>query len=155
MPFFFVPGNHDINNDVMRDVWIERSGVPFYSFVYKNVLFLALDTTGEKGHIVPDYQVEAMQQALEKHADARWTFVFMHHPLWLYDDPAGFAKIEGLLAGRRHTVIAGHAHRYLHEWRNNANYYVLATTGGGSKLRGTRYGEFDHVTLVTSPTMAR
>ena len=53
VPFFFVPGNHDINNDVMRDVWKERSGVPFYSFVYKNVLFLALDTTGEKGDIVP------------------------------------------------------------------------------------------------------
>ncbi len=158
VPFFYVPGNHDINNDVMRDIWKERSGVPFYSFVYKNVLFLALDTTGEKGDIVPDYQVESMRKALDKYPDARWTFVFMHHPLWLYDDPAGFAKVEGLLKGRKHTVIAGHFHRYLQEWRNNANYYVLSTTGGGSKLRGNRYGEFDHVTLVTvteeGPVMA-
>jgi hypothetical protein len=158
VPFFFVPGNHDINNNVMRDVWKERSGVPFYSFVYKDVLFLALDTTGEKGDIVPDYQVEYMKKALDKHADARWTFVFMHHPLWLYDDPAGFAKVQSLLEGRQHTVIAGHFHRYLHEWRNNANYYILASTGGGSQLRGTRYGEFDHVTLVTitddGPVMA-
>jgi hypothetical protein len=149
VPFFFVPGNHDINNDVMREVWNKRSGVPFYSFVYKNVLFLALDTTGEKGDIVSDYQVEAMRQALKKHRDARWTFVFMHHPLWLYDNPAGFAKVEQLLAGRKFTVIAGHFHRYLHEWRNSANYYVLATTGGSSALRGPRYGEFDHVTMVT------
>jgi len=158
VPFFFIPGNHDINNDVMRDVWEQRSGVPFYSFVYKDVLFLALDTTGEKGHIVPDYQVESMKEALDKHADARWTFVFMHHPLWLYDDPAGFAKLQCHLEGRRHTVIAGHFHRYLHEWRNNANYYILATTGGGSELRGTMYGEFDHVALVTvtddGPVMA-
>ncbi|MEX2309767.1 MAG: PA14 domain-containing protein [Pirellulales bacterium] len=158
VPFFFVPGNHDINNDVMRDVWKERSGVPFYSFVYKNVLFLALDSTGEKGDIVPDYQVEYMRKALDKYPNVRWTFVFMHHPLWLYDNPAGFAKVEGLLDGRRYTVIAGHFHRYLQEWRNNANYYVLATTGGGSELRGTRYGEFDHVTLVTvtdaGPVMA-
>jgi hypothetical protein len=158
VPFFFVPGNHDINNDVMREVWNERSGVPFYSFVYKNVLFLALDTTGEKGDIVPEYQVESMRRALDTHRDARWTFVFMHHPLWLYDNPAGFAKVEALLAGRKFTVIAGHFHRYLHEWRNNANYYVLATTGGGSALRGPRYGEFDHVTMVTvtddGPVMA-
>lgn len=28
-------------------------------------------------------------------------------------------------------------------------YYSLATTGGGSKLRGTAYGEFDHVAWVT------
>jgi hypothetical protein len=158
VPFFFVPGNHDINNDVMREVWKKRSGVPFYSFVYKNVLFLALDTTGEKGDIVPDAQVESMRKALDKYPHARWTFVFMHHPLWLYDNPAGFSKIEKLLEGRPHTVIAGHYHRYVHELRNNANYYVLATTGGGSKLRGPRYGEFDHVTLVTvteeGPVMA-
>jgi hypothetical protein len=158
VPFFFVPGNHDINNDVMRDVWKQRSGVPFYSFVYKNVLFLALDTTGEKGDIVPDYQVESMRKALAKYPDVRWIFVFMHHPLWLYDNPTGFAKIENLLEGRRHTVIAGHLHRYLHELRNNANYYVLASTGGSSMLRGPRYGEFDHITLVTvtddGPVMA-
>jgi PA14 domain/Chitobiase/beta-hexosaminidase C-terminal domain/Calcineurin-like phosphoesterase len=158
VPFFFVPGNHDINNDVMRDVWKERSGVPYYSFVYKNVLFLALDSTGEKGDIIPDAQVALIKKALDKHPDARWTFVFLHHPLWLSRATSGFAKIEKLLEGRRHTVIAGHFHRYLHEWRNNTNYYVLASTGGGSKLRGPKYGEFDHVTLVTvteeGPVMA-
>lgn len=149
VPFFFVPGNHDINNDVMRDVWKERSGVPFYSFVYKNVLFLALDSTGEKGDIVPEYQVEYVREALNKYPDARWTFVFLHHPLWLYENAGGFRDIENLLSGRKYTVIAGHTHRYLHQERNNTNYYVLSTTGGGSKLRGNRYGEFDHITLVT------
>ena len=29
------------------------------------------------------------------------------------------------------------------------NYYQLATTGGGSKLRGVRYGEFDQIAWVT------
>jgi hypothetical protein len=29
------------------------------------------------------------------------------------------------------------------------NYYQLATTGGGSFLRGVRFGEFDHFTWVT------
>jgi hypothetical protein len=158
VPFFFVPGNHDINNDVMREVWKERSGVAYYSFIYKNVLFLALDSTGEKGDIVPDAQVALMKKALDKHPHARWTFVFLHHPLWLYPATSGFAKIEKLLEGRRHTVIAGHFHRYLHEFRNNTNYYVLASTGGSSELRGPRYGEFDHVTLVTvtddGPVMA-
>jgi len=158
VPFFFLPGNHDINNDVMRQVWKERSGVPFYSFVYKDVLFLALDTTGEKGYIIPDYQVEYMKQSLKKHADVRWTFVFMHHPLWLYDNPGGFTRIEKMLEGRKHTVFAGHTHNYLYERRNDANYYILATTGGGSRLRGSRYGEFDHVSLITvtddGPVMA-
>jgi len=158
VPFFFVPGNHDVNNRVMREVWVERYGVPFYSFVYKEVLFLALDTTGEMGHTVSDHQVETMRKALEKHSKARWTFVFMHHPLWLYEHPGGFAKIEKLLQGRKYTVIAGHTHHYLHERRNNTNYYILGTTGGGSLLRGVRFGEFDHVSLITmtdeGPVMA-
>lgn len=158
VPFFFVPGNHDINNDIMRDVWNERSGVPFYSFVYKDVLFLALDSTGEKGEIVPDHQVEYMQKALEKYAAVRWTFVFLHHPLWLYKEPSGFAQVQSLLAGRPHTVIAGHTHHYLHENLNGSDYYILGTTGGGSQLRGTKFGEFDHVTWVTmtdsGPVMA-
>lgn len=149
-PFFFVPGNHDINNDVMREVWNERAGAAFYWFVYKEVLFLALDSTGDKGEIIPEEQIECMREALATHADARWTFVFLHHPLWLYDQqPSGFDEIQQLLRGRRHTVFAGHIHHYLHDPREEANYYVLATTGGGSPLRGTRFGEFDHVTLVT------
>jgi PA14 domain/Chitobiase/beta-hexosaminidase C-terminal domain/Calcineurin-like phosphoesterase len=149
VPLFFIPGNHDINNDVMREFWNNRSGVASYSFVYKDVLFLALDTTGEKGQIIPDYQIESMKKALAKHATVRWTFVFMHHPLWLYKNPAGFAKIEPLLKGRPHTVFAGHTHHYLHENRDGANYYILGTTGGGSRLRGRKFGEFDHVTWVT------
>jgi hypothetical protein len=33
--------------------------------------------------------------------------------------------------------------------RNNGKYFVLATTGGGSRLRGPNLGEFDHVVWVT------
>src|SRR5262249_4004521 len=29
------------------------------------------------------------------------------------------------------------------------NYYMLATTGGGSLMRGVEYGEFDHIVWVT------
>ena len=32
MPFFYVPGNHDISNQVMADVWQERFGRSYYSF---------------------------------------------------------------------------------------------------------------------------
>lgn len=54
-----------------------------------------------------------------------------------------------MLEGREYSVFAGHQHKYRHFERNNTNYYVLATTGGGSPLRGTEFGEFDHVTWVT------
>jgi serine/threonine-protein phosphatase CPPED1 len=44
MPFFFVAGNHDISNPLMADVWARRRGASYYHFVYKNVLFLVLNT---------------------------------------------------------------------------------------------------------------
>lgn len=43
-PFFRVGGNHDLTGDVLRDVWERRYGPKYYSFVYKDVLFLVLDT---------------------------------------------------------------------------------------------------------------
>ncbi len=44
MPFFYTVGNHDISNNRMRDLWLARNGRDYYHFVYKNVLFLSLNT---------------------------------------------------------------------------------------------------------------
>jgi hypothetical protein len=43
-PLFRVGGNHDLTGQVLRDVWSQRYGPRYYSFVYKDVLFLVLDT---------------------------------------------------------------------------------------------------------------
>ena len=40
-------------------------------------------------------------------------------------------------------------HSYMKSERKDANYYNLASTGGGSDLRGPAYGEFDQVAWVT------
>ncbi|WDI43202.1 metallophosphoesterase family protein [Bremerella sp. P1] len=44
MPFFRTPGNHDIANKTAQEVWRERHGATYYYFVYKNVLFMVLDS---------------------------------------------------------------------------------------------------------------
>lgn len=43
-PVFHVGGNHDLTNPDMWQVWEQRYGKRYYHFVYKNVLFLVLDT---------------------------------------------------------------------------------------------------------------
>jgi len=43
-PVFHVGGNHDLTNPDMWEVWEARYGKRYYHFVYKNVLFLVLDT---------------------------------------------------------------------------------------------------------------
>ena len=154
MPFFYVVGNHDITNPVMEGIWKKRFGPTYYSFVYKDVLFMALNsedqTRGSGKGSISRPQAEWIKKTLETHRDVKWTFLFMHQPLWVQDtDPGKWFDVEKLLADRKHTVLVGHRHHYERFERNNSQYYMLATTGGGSPLRGPQLGEFDHFVWVT------
>lgn len=149
MRFFALPGNHDISNDVMRQFWLDRYGASYYHFRYKDVLFLAFDSNDGDGVMFSREQLDYFKRVIEEQDDVRWTLVFMHHPIWNYRAFNGFDEIEAALKDRPYTVFAGHTHRYFKSQRQGRNYYVLSTTGGGSRLRSPRVGEFDHVTWVT------
>ena len=43
-PVFYVGGNHDLSDREMTEVWESRYGTTYYHFIYKNVLFLILNT---------------------------------------------------------------------------------------------------------------
>ncbi len=149
MRFFYVPGNHDIWDPEARKQWIKRFGPTYYHFLYKDALFLCLNTEdGMPSRIGPD-QVAFVKRTLEANPGVRWTLVFLHKPLWDYQEQSGWDEVEDALEGRRHTVFAGHRHRYVSYQRAQNKYYQLATTGGGSALSGPPHGRFDHVTWVT------
>jgi 3',5'-cyclic AMP phosphodiesterase CpdA len=149
MPFFYVPGNHDISNEVMIQDWKTRRGRPYYHFQYRDVLFLVLDTEDPPPAGIGDEQVAYFQKVLSEETGPRHILLFMHRPLWLRDEPLGFDRIESLLVGRRYTVFAGHHHTYGKFTRFENRYYKLGTTGGGSSLAGPGSGQFDHVVWVT------
>jgi 3',5'-cyclic AMP phosphodiesterase CpdA len=94
-PFFYAAGNHDYSNQVMADVWAERYGPSYYSFVYKEVLFVVLnsalfDREGVEGHgqrrgdwgAEQEAQLAWLENTLAANADVRWTFLLMHRPYW-------------------------------------------------------------------------
>lgn len=154
MPFFYVPGNHDVSNLVQENLWQERFGRRYYHFVYRDVLFVVVcsnDPADSKDGGISKEQLAFVQQALKDNASVRWTIVALHQPLWAQNNlkTNGWLEVEEALKGRNYTVFAGHIHRYQKFVRNGMNYYQLATTGGGSRVRGPRYGEFDHFAWVT------
>jgi len=51
-PVFHVGGNHDLTSLEQWDVWETRYGERYYYFIYKNVLFLVLDTEDN----LPEFQ---------------------------------------------------------------------------------------------------
>jgi predicted phosphodiesterase len=162
MPFFYVPGNHDLTNKEQNDDWRARFGRKFYHFVYKDVLFFAVNSEDEdaaekdekkkyKASYVSAEQTAYFKKVLDDTKGVRWVMVFLHKPLWVDKDldKNGWAAFEKVLEGRLYSVFCGHVHRFQKFTRNGMNYYQLATTGGGSKLRGVEYGEFDHITWIT------
>jgi hypothetical protein len=151
MRYFHTAGNHDVTNALGREAWAQRFGPTYYDFVYGDTLFLVLDSEEGGSPSISAEQADFVRRALAQHADVRWTFVFMHNPLWTTPDPAavGWTAVEHLLAGRSYTVFAGHFHRYTKYVRDGHDYIVLATTGGDSKMTGARDGLFDEVVWVT------
>lgn len=157
MKFFFVPGNHDVTNPKLHKIWRKHFGREWYSFDYKGVHFVCLNSEDPSAHI-GDEQLAWLESDLSESADARWTLVFLHKPIWIYSerdklagnpDSTRWEKLAALLGDRDHTVFAGHVHHYVQYQRNGRDYYSLATVGGGSALRGVAYGEFDHITWLT------
>ncbi len=152
MPFFYVPGNHDAAAKEAAKLWETKLGRRYYHFVYQNVLFLILNTNDPPGSVaIGNEQIAYAKKVLGDNANVRWTIVALHHPVWTANNGAknGWGEVEKLLKGRDYTVFCGHVHRYEKFVRQGMNYYQLATTGGGSKLRGVDYGEFDHIMWVT------
>ncbi len=158
MPFFYTAGNHDIVNEGMNRIWKERYGRRYYHFNYRDVLFLFLCTedfecTGTGGVRISDKQVEYFRTVLKKNNDSRWTFVFLHKPVWKpvwkYEPVKNWERLEFLLQERPYTVFAGHKHRYNKTVRNGRRYYVLATTGARSGNDTEDDCKFQHIVWVT------
>lgn len=151
VPFFYVAGNNDIRNGRMESHWIRQFGATYYSFEHKNTLFVILNSEdrpgSEYGEISED-QMGWLKTTLQENASARWTFIFLHRPMWLYENNKDWQKIEELTMDRSLTVFAGHHHSYSKARANGHNYYGLATTGGASSLEFEK-GQFDHFSWVS------
>ncbi len=157
MKFFFVPGNHDVTNPKLHQIWRQQFGREWYSFDYRGVHFVCLNSEDPTTHI-GDEQLGWLKDDLAANQDARWTLVFLHKPLWVTSerdqragnpDSSNWTQVAQLLGERPHTVFSGHVHHYVQYVRNGRDYYSLATTGGSSPMRGVPYGEFDHVSWLT------
>ena len=154
MPFFYVAGNHDISNVAMANKWQERLGSSYYHFIYRDVLFLCLNTQDGSSRWIDEKQMQYFQKALEENKNVRWTLVFMHQPVWFSGSYENWQQFELLLADGPYTVFAGHLHTYSKSIQEGRQYYLLATTGGAGKGQagkpaGLEECQFDHIVWVT------
>ena len=92
-PIFYVGGNHDLTGAVLQGVWDERYGRSYYHFIYKNTLFLVLDTednTPEKMQEILEARNQALTVAEEEGWDAFAETKYANMP----ENPAGNISAE-------------------------------------------------------------
>lgn len=160
IPYFLVPGNHDIDGEQTLQVWREVNDLPgnelFYRFTVGRNLFVVLNSfsPGAEQRIV-DEQLAWLASALDpKKYDHQ--FVFLHHPPFMWKGathegealdryPAERDRLHALLAEKKATIVfSGHEHTYRRTEKDGVVYVV--TGGAGSPLYGK--GSFNHGILL-------
>lgn len=58
MPFVNVAGNHDVTNNVKKEVYKKRYGKTYFHKIYKDVLFLFIDTQDSTLELTPEISAE-------------------------------------------------------------------------------------------------
>jgi len=102
------------------------------------------------GHLAkvkfPEEQRAWFKKVLAENTDVRWTFVFLHKPVW--DNPSDdFKEIDQAIQGRDYTFFAGHTHYYDYDLINGHEYITVGSAGAAFVHDGP--GNVDMLTLVT------
>ena len=164
VPWYNVPGNHELNFDASSDAdsletFTRFYGPPYYSFEYANVVFIVLDNVLYGGRVEPtaenptgrgsylgrldDRQMAWLTNEISHIPTSKLVFLGMHIPLMGNAGPADRVHTEnggeilGLLADHPHVYsVAGHTH--------TAEHMYLDETGSSNPQ-----GRFHHHILST------
>ena len=152
IPFLPLPGNHDVFNagkrvDTRLEQLYEQTWGPlYYSFEYKNALFVALNSdSSEAENDIVGEQMKWLKRTL-RNSEAAHKFVFMHKPPQLTqsgDDLHELFKSNGVS-----HVFYGHHHHY-HFFERDGIAYTMTNAAANSAHDHDAVGSFHHLLQVS------
>ena len=152
VPYFLVPGNHEIfGEEFALELYKKYAGPTYWAKLVGDKLFIALNTEelGYEASLSPD-EINFLEQTLKKYSNVKKKYILMHRPLWWdYEDHnLWMDKIHPMLL--KHgvkAVFAGHYHEYEFQEINGIKYIV--TGGGGAESTNEELkGGFNHFLYV-------
>ena len=148
LPMMTTVGNHETSR--VPDTYLKMMSLPqngpvseeFYSFDYGNCHFVSLNSCflmperrSSKNY---DKELQKVNRWLEKdlkNSEAKWKFVYMHHPMYpVTDDNEIYGQLrdnwEKLFRNSGVDVVfCGHQHAYMRTEKINGITYVMANSG--------------------------
>ena len=129
IPFVYVAGNHDLGNEAMLSHWRRQRGQPYYHFVFKNVLFLILDTEDPPRDMPPAFAAMFHDMAEKMKSDPAGTEQALHASLAKVnaDRAAGtsMAELKALEGARLSDAQVDYALKVLSDNRTVRWTFVL------------------------------
>lgn len=153
--FYYVAGNHDLQNERDRSIYKKRTGYHrYYSFDYHNNHFIVLDNTmtyWSAPEDMDDAQIAWLRADLAQNDDKENIFVFYHIPTYLYALETDTTDVLAELFEQYHvtTVFTGHHHTYAHMMHNGVEYINVGSSGGGMSTGEFVRGHFYQYLFVT------
>ncbi|MFT7653912.1 MAG: membrane dipeptidase [Candidatus Azotimanducaceae bacterium] len=151
VPYYPIPGNHDVYSGDKRpdksleDLFEKTFGPLYFSFRYKNSLFVGLNSESDNTGEISDEQIDWLADRLRE-TDAEHKFVFMHRPPLLMkkaDRLHEIFKSHGV-----GQVIYGHHHHYHHLNHDGVNY-TMTNAGGRMAQENKEIGGFFHMLQIS------
>ncbi|RJQ53775.1 MAG: hypothetical protein C4526_06065 [Nitrospiraceae bacterium] len=150
IPVYRIPGNHDVHNNVTRDVYLSRYPGPPYAFTFKGNRFILLDTAGIKqqgkddqttweGLSQPfdDEQFGFIKDEIGRQNEYKHIFIFMHNPQpWSEPSTFWWESIHPLLrSGKTRAVFAGSPwyFKYAHMEQDGIHYILSSCLSAPQK----------------------
>jgi 3',5'-cyclic AMP phosphodiesterase CpdA len=91
-------------------------------------------------------QTRWLESVLEENRDVRWTFLFLHEPVW--ENPSdSFLGMENMLSDRDYTFVAGHLHYYDFKVREGRDHITMGPAGASFHHDGA--GNVDHLLWIS------
>lgn len=149
-PFFYVPGNHDVINPVLFNIWKNKFGYDYYTFKIGSSLFVVLNTWEPGVSGISAEQLKTIKKDILNHPNEDPVFVFTHDPFWESTQKEGLNVLDSILSEKNVTFFCGHEHRYLHKTSKGKHHYMLSGIASGNPgMRGIDLGQFHNLMMVS------
>lgn len=163
MPFYPVPGNHDVISGTRRagdgtfaELYRRAFGPLWYRVDLERATVIVLfsdDGVGARPQLIREEQLAWLKTALDAGVSrGKPIIVLLHRPLWRSNAEHWSASVHPLLVDAKvRAVIAGHFHSMQHDEKVGGIDYLIVGTCGGSIDQHPLAGQMQHLTFVDLP----